>query len=122
MNKQFYILSHGWATKYYWLNVLEKVILETNFAAEIKKKKLTFLKYSGTSEADLYGSSIAYTFFSENIISIFKEAQINSYTKYSVKFDNSWSLPSKLYLIEIKSSIPKIQNEDIFTKPDLTKY
>ena len=119
---KIYSLSCGHATKYYWLNVVEEVTQGMNFEEKIKFTQLTFAKYSGTTEADCHGSTLALNFFSENLVKILEEISPSTFIKYKIDTQTKLKTKNNYYLVKPISAIPKVQNQDIFSRPDLDKY
>ncbi len=124
INRQtkIYSLSHGSATKYYWFNIINNVTQENNFEDKIKTVHLTFSKYSGTTEADCHGSTLALNFFSDRLTKILEEYSPSTFLKYKIDTHTKLGTKNIYYFIEPTSSIPIIQNKDIFSQPDIDKY
>jgi len=107
----FFNLEHGWATKYYWFDIIEKVCLSTPpFEKMIKKGKFTFSKQSGTTHADIHGSTMAINFFSERFVNLLKKHNVKI-KAYPIKFVKELRIPINYYYLEPVSIIKRIALE-----------
>ena len=102
---KFYHLEHGWANKYYWLDIKEEVFKGMNFEKWIKKRKLTFSKRSGTTPADMHGSTLALDFYSKNFIEILNKNNAN-FLRYKINFVPELKNIGSYYFIEIRDRLP----------------
>lgn len=119
---KIYSLSHGHSTKYYWFNVVEGVMQGMNLEEKIKSTHLAFTKYSGTTEADCHGSTLALNFFSENLVKILEEISPSTFIKHKIDTQTKLKTKNNYFLVKPISAIPKVENKDIFSRPDLDKY
>jgi hypothetical protein len=115
-------LSHGWATKYYWFSLVQDVYVGMDFVDGIKKGELTLEIDTGTTEADSHGCTMALTFFSERITSVFESHSSKSFNKYPIHFTKEANIQGNYFFIGVVSKIPDVRAKDIFKEPDLTKY
>ncbi len=113
-------MEHGWATKYIWLGVLEDVYEGFDFTENIKNSTMTFTIDTGTTEADCHGSTTALEFYSKKTVAILKQCAKDKIKEYKIK--TNFKTKQDFFYIDRESTIPTIQNEDIFTEPDLKKY
>jgi hypothetical protein len=119
---KLYQLSHGWANKYYWFSLVQDVYIGMDFVDGIKKGKLTLEIDKGTTEADSHGCTMALTFFSEKIVSVFERHSSKSFKKYPIRFTQEANIQAKYFYIDVVSKIPDVRSKDIFKEPDLGKY
>lgn len=103
----FFILEHGWATRYYWLKPIEWNI-EKDEIKQIKRQKIKFGTQSGTMPGDIVGSSIVIDFYSEKFVNLLKENKIKSFEDYSIIFDSKYSLETKYFYLEFKTKVSEI--------------
>ena len=113
-------MEHGWATKYLWLGIVESIYKGFNFIEHIKNSNMTFTVKSGTTEADCHGSTTALEFYSKRVVDILKQCTKDKIKEYKIK--TNFKTNQDFFYLDIKSTIPRIQNEDIFTEPDLKTY
>lgn len=125
--QRFYILGHGWATKYYWFNVIEEVTPKTpDFIEMIKNGKFTFSKQSGTIHADAHGSTLALTFYSEKLIQILKKESCKI-SVWKINFIPEFQKIGAYYYMEPKSDCIRIMRlhtsmESLSNMPTLLFY
>jgi len=117
-----YQLSYGWANKYYWFSLVQNVYVGMDFIDGIKKGKLTLDIDKGTTEADSHGCTMALTFFSEKVVSVFENHASKSFKKYLVHFTKEANIQSNYFYVDVTSKIPDVRSKDIFKEPDLEKY
>jgi len=117
-----YRLKHGWANKYYWLDIVQDVEDEMEFDEAVKNGKLTLSINKGTTEADIHGSTMALDFYSESIVFVLETHSAKSFRKYPVHFEKEAGIQGRYFYIEAASRIPDITGETTFTKPDLAQY
>ncbi len=87
MNSKFYEVCHGWANKYFWFDVVEPINKSSpKFENMIKENNLTFSKQSGTTSADIHGSTLALFLFSQKFVNLLKKAKITNIKIYKIKF------------------------------------
>jgi hypothetical protein len=119
--EKFYIMDHGWATKYIWLKWLSEVDSEgENFIKLIKKGDVILTIFSGTTSGDIINSTAAITFYSMDFIKILE--------KYGIKLEK-WPIKiilddkskkkikvrlSQYYYIEPNSFVPFISWDSIY--------
>ena len=117
-----YSMSSGNATKYYWFNIVEKVVKGENFEERIRSGHFTFGRYSGTTEADCHSSTLALKFFSDRVVKVLEENQCLTFNKFKINTQAELKTKSDYYFIKPIHAIPKVENQDIFSQPDLEKY
>ena len=84
---KFYKLDSGWATKYFWFDIIENFPpSEGKFIKRIKDNELTFTKQSGTTHADVHCSTMTINFFSEKFVNFLREQGIKNFKAYKIKF------------------------------------
>ena len=115
-----YTLNHGWANKYIWLDVEENVYDGRTFTEHVKSETIVFNKSTGTTEADVLGSTTALRFFSENLVKVLETICPNQFFKFQIKTTNEFK--NNYYLIEPKLIVPIVSCDDSSEKPDLDVY
>ncbi|MBI4010632.1 MAG: hypothetical protein HY361_05655 [Candidatus Aenigmarchaeota archaeon] len=106
-SNKFFILRHGWANRYYWFAVIENVDPSTPpFEEMIKKGKFTFSKQSGTTPADMHGSTMAIDFYSQRFVNFLKKVGIRNFSVYKLKFVPEMSKIGNYYYLELKDELP----------------
>lgn len=119
---KLYVLSHGWANKYYWFSLVQAAYVGMDFIVRVKRGNIVLEIDTGRTEADSHGSTMALTFFSEKIVSLFENKGFKSFKRYPVRFTKETNLQSKYFYIDITSNIPDVRSKDIFKEPDLARY
>ena len=118
-----YSLRSGWATKYIWLELVGSLHENDDPCTMIKNNNITFKIMNGKQDADCIGNDIAVDFYSDKFITILEENEVDNFDKYLINIDDTrYELKNKYYYIESKDGIPRIENEDIYTKPDIDDY
>ncbi len=112
--------KHGWANKYIWLDVEEYEYDGRTFIEHVKTETIVFKKSTGTTEADVLGSTTALSFFSENFVQILETNCSNQFEKFQVKTTPDFK--NNYYYIEPKFIVPTVSCEDSSEKPDLEVY
>lgn len=115
---KFYELDHGWANKYFWFNITESFGPGTpTWEYLIKNKKLTFSKQSGTTPADIHGSTMAICFYSQRFIDLLRDNGITNFSMFKIKFVSEMGNLEKYYFIE-----PNNYPVSHFKKKNIKKY
>lgn len=111
----FFVLGHGWATRYYWIKPIEYDIKKDEIE-QIKKQKIIFGIQSGTTPGDIIGSSIAINFNSERFVNLLKENKIKSFKTYPIIFGSNYGIKMKYYHLELTNKVSEIVIEGISKK------
>ena len=114
---KLYKLSHGWATKYYWFSLVQEVYVGMDFVDGIKKGELTLEIDTGTTEADSHGCTMALTFFSERIASVFESHSSKSFNKYPLHFTKEANIQGDYFYIDVVRS--HLKNGRLRLKPEM---
>mgnify|MGYP000400898309 CR=1 FL=1 len=112
--------KHGWANKYIWLDVEEYEYDDRIFSDHVKSGTIVFKKSTGTTEADVLGSTTALQFFSENFVQVLETNCADQFLKFQIKTTPDFK--KKYYYIEPKFIVPTIRCESSLEKPDLKVY
>ena len=102
MYSKFYTISNGWATRYFWFDIMEEFPAGQGlFEERIKRGELTFKKRTGTTPADIHGSTMAIEFYSQKFIDILKKNKI-TFKSFKLKFVPEMSKIGNYYYLEFK--------------------
>ncbi|MEK6974621.1 MAG: hypothetical protein AABW41_05290 [Nanoarchaeota archaeon] len=104
----FFVLNHGWATRYYWHSIEENIKNNENSINLIKKRKVKFIIRSGTTPGDIIGGTPVLNLFSERFVNLLKENKIKSFKNYPVIFDSKYDITTKYYYLEFPSKFSEI--------------
>ena len=115
-----YTPKHGWANKYIWLDVEENEYDGRTFTEHIKNGTIVFNKSTGTTEADVLGSTTALQFFSENFAQVLENCCPDQFSKFPIK--TTLEFKNNYYLIEPNFIIPTVSCKKSSEKPDLEVY
>ncbi|MBI4168091.1 MAG: hypothetical protein HY515_03980 [Candidatus Aenigmarchaeota archaeon] len=113
---KFFSVWFGLANKYYWFTVVEEVDKSTpKFVEVIKSGRFTFTKQSGTTAADMHGSTLALDFFSQRFVDFLKKAGVKNFDAFKLKFAKELSRIGNYYYLEPKDKLPekKIKKEPL---------
>lgn len=99
INEKFYIIDHGWAKKYYWFKTIHRSNRNEDYIKLLKSKKIVLGVDHGTTSADMHGSSMTITYFSQKLVDLLKENKIK-FNYYSVKFYDKENKSIIFYYIE----------------------
>ncbi len=106
MSHKFYQLEHGWANRYYWFDITNELpVGKRDFEKRIKKSKLTFSKQSGTTPADIHGSTMAIKFYSQRFVDFLEKSGIKNFYKYKIKFVQEMNRIGNYYYLEFKDQL-----------------
>ncbi|HMG89584.1 MAG TPA: hypothetical protein VK589_05980 [Chryseolinea sp.] len=119
---RIYSLSPGGATKYYWFNILQKVAAGEHLRERTKSGLYTFGRYSGTTEADCHASTLGLNFHSDRFTKVIEECSCSTFNKFKIDTQSKLKTKSDYYFVQPNCAIPRIENQDIFSRPDLEKY
>ena len=117
---EIYTPKHGWANKYIWLDVEENDYDGRTFTEHVKSRTIVFNKSTGTTEADVLGSTTALQFFSENFVRVLEDYCPNEFSKFPIKTTSEFK--NKYYLVEPNFIVPTVRCENSSEKPDLEVY
>ncbi len=126
MEEKFYEISHGWATKYFWLDPDWNVQKGENSEELIKKKVCdSFIPKSGTTSADILGNSLVLNIYSENLVEF-----LNKHNADLKTFPIKIVLPEKVknkeipnyYYVEPKSFIDSMRDGSYLSKSERKKF
>ncbi len=101
----FYILEHGWATKYFWLTgEISNIELnqKRNFDEYVKGGKITLIPQTGTTYGDILATSWATQVYSKKIVSLLKNNNIGDFHVWPIQVNYN-SILAKYYYMETKS-------------------
>lgn len=121
---KFYYLNHGWANKYIWFDIESESDPKKDFVDMIKNGEIIFSKQSGTTFADLHCGTMAYHYFSNNLVNLLRKNGVNNFKAYKLKINKGLNPPQDYYYVEPISNIPYLKDikvMDYIRKNNLTK-
>jgi len=113
--EKFYYLTNGWATKYYWLDILENVSSKMPRWGElIKQKRLTFTISKGSAPADILGTTLAEDVYSERFVKFLQAHNFKTFKFYKIKINETLNYFPNYYYLEPVSKLKRINKSELF--------
>ncbi len=95
---------------------MEKVSPATPpFEEMLRKGKYTFSRQSGTTAADIHGSTLAMQFYSQKFIDLLRENGITEFSIYKLNFEAAMHNIGNYYHVEFKNILPAKSTVDPVT-------